>query len=78
MSTYSSTNTYTVADVKEGMCSFKAHLIVIATTIKAMTNEDAGNYAHDIEVRAKTNHLEYADVTLMNGSSEVRAIKYAF
>lgn len=78
MSTYSSTSTYTVADVEKVMRSVKADLIIIATTTKAMTEEDATNYAHDIEVLAKKNHLEYVDVTLMNGSSEVRAIKYEF
>lgn len=78
MSTYSSTSTYTVADVEKVMRSVKADLIIIATTTKAMTEEDAVNYAHDIEVLAKKNHLEYADVTLMNGASEVRAIKFEF
>lgn len=78
MSTYSSTNTFTVADVEKVMRSVKADLIIIATTTKAMTENDATNYAHDIEVLAKNNHLEYADVTLMDGSSEVRAIKYEF
>lgn len=78
MSTYSSTSTYTVADIEKVMRSVKADLIIIATTTKAMTETDAANYANDIEVLAKKNHLEYADVTLMDGSSEVRAIKYEF
>ncbi|RLM19142.1 hypothetical protein BIY29_17045 [Brenneria alni] len=78
MSTYSTTSTYTVADIEKVMRSVKADLIIIAITTKAMTEDEAANYAHDIEVLAKKNHLEYADVTLMNGSSEVRAIKYEF
>lgn len=78
MSTYSSTSTYTVADIEKVMRSVKADLIIIAGATKAMTEDDAANYAHDIEVLAKKNHLEYADVTLMNGTSEVRAIKYEF
>lgn len=78
MSTYSSTSTYTVADVEKVMRSVKADLIMIASTTKAMAESDAVNYAHDIEVLAKKNHLEYVDVTLMNGSAEVRAIKYEF
>lgn len=78
MSTYSSTTTYTVADVEKVMRSVKADLIIIATTTKAMTEQDAANYAHDIEILAKNNYLEYADVTLMNGTFEVRAIKYEF
>lgn len=78
MSTYSSTSTYTVADVEKVMRSVKADFIMIASTTRAMTERDAADYSHDIEVLAKNNHLKYADVTLMNGSSEVRAIKYEF
>ena len=78
MSTYSSTNSYTVADVEKVMRSVKADLIIIATTTKAMTEDEASNYAHDIELLAKKDYLKYADVTLMNGTSEVRAIKYEF
>lgn len=78
MSTYSSTSTYTVADVEKVVRSVKADLIMIASTTKAMTEENASNYAHDIEVLAKKNHLKDVDVTLMDGSSEVRAINYEF
>lgn len=78
MSTYSSTSTYTVADVEKVVRSVKADLIMIASTTKAMTEEKASNYAHDIEVLAKKNHLKDVDVTLMDGLSEVRAIKYEF
>jgi hypothetical protein len=78
MSTYSSTSTYTVADVEKVMRSVKADLIMIANATKAMTEDEAANYAHDIELLAKKNHLKFADVTLMNNSSEVRAIQYEF
>lgn len=78
MSTYSSTTTYTVADVEKVMRSVKTDLIIIATTTKAMTETEAGKYAHDIEALAKEDHLEFADVTLMNGTTELRAIRYEF
>lgn len=78
MSTYSSTSTYTVADVEKVMRSVKADLIMIAGATKAITEGDAANYAHDIEVLTKNNHLKSADVTLMSGTSEVRAIRYEF
>ena len=68
MSTYSSTNSYTVADVEKVMRSVKADLIIIATTTKAMTEDEASNYAHDIELLANKDYLKYADVTLMNGT----------
>ncbi|MGV8675556.1 HORMA-1 domain-containing protein [Pseudomonas aeruginosa] len=78
MSTYTSTRTYTFSDVQEVMRSIKADLIMIAESTKAMTEQTAINYAHDIEALAAENYLEVADVTLMNGSTEVRAIKYEF
>ncbi|EGR2769640.1 hypothetical protein ACEV9E_03860 [Vibrio parahaemolyticus] len=78
MSTYSSTSTYTVADVEKVMRSVKADLMMIAGSTKAMTEEDAANYAHDIEVLAKKDHLEFVDVTLMDGSTEIRAVRYEF
>ena len=78
MTTYTSTSTYTVADVEKVMRSVKADFVMIAGSTKAMTEDDASNYAHDIEALAKKGHLKFADVTLMNGSSEVRAIKYEF
>ena len=78
MSTYTSTSTYTVADVEKVMRSVKADLIMIASSTKAMTENNAAEYAHDIEALAKKNYLKFADVTLMDGFSEVRAIKYEF
>ncbi|KPW16285.1 hypothetical protein V2K58_06295 [Pseudomonas alliivorans] len=78
MSTYTSTSTYTVADVEEVMKSVRADMIMIAGSTKAMTEQTAIDYAHDIEALAKKNYLAVADVTLMDGSTEVRAIKYQF
>lgn len=78
MSTYTSTSTYTVADVEEVMRSVKADLIMIAESTKAMTVQTAIDYAHDIEALAKKNYLDFSDVTLMDGSTEVRAIQYQF
>lgn len=60
------------------MRSVKADLMMIANTTRAMTEGDAADYAHDIEVLAKKNHLEFVDVTLMSGDAELRAVKYAF
>lgn len=78
MSTNTNTTTFTVADVEKVMRSVKADFIMIANTTKAITENDAANYAHDIEILAKGNHLKFADVTLMNGSTEVKAIRYVF
>ena len=42
----------------------------------AMTEEKAGEYAHDIEVLAKGGYLKYVDVTLFSNGVEVRAARY--
>ena len=58
-SSYSSTytSTYTVSDVEKVVRSIKADLIIIAGSTKAMTEDDAKKYAHDIELLAKNNKL---------------------
>lgn len=76
-STYSST--YTVADVEKVVRSIKADLVMIAGSTKAMTEDKARNYAHDIDLLAKNNYLSKVDVTLISSyGSEVRAIQYNF
>ncbi len=54
-SSYSSTysSTYTVADVEKVVRSIKADLIMIASSTRAMTEDKAKEYAHDIELLAK-------------------------
>lgn len=76
-STY--TSTYTVSDVEKVVRSIKADLIMIAGSTKAMTEDDAKKYAHDIELLAKNNYITTVDVTLMSSyESEVNAVKYLF
>ena len=80
-SSYSSTytSTYTVSDVEKVVRSIKADLIMIAGSTKAMTEDDAKKYAHDIELLAKNNYITTVDVTLMSSyESEVNAVKYLF
>ncbi|HCA5151960.1 TPA: hypothetical protein MW187_003569 [Acinetobacter baumannii] len=76
-STYSST--YTVADVEKVVRSIKADLIMIASSTKAMTEDRAKEFSHDIELLAKNEYLSKVDVTLMSpADSEVKAVKYIF
>lgn len=65
-STYSSTETYSVVDVEKVVRNIRADLMMIASSSKAMTEEKAKNYAHDIELLAKQDYLAYADVTLLD------------
>lgn len=80
MSTYTSTSTstYTVADVESVMRSVKADMIMIAGATKAMTEESAAGYAHDIEALAKKGYLEFVDVTLLKNGIELKAVRYDF
>ncbi|MFK4206238.1 MULTISPECIES: HORMA-1 domain-containing protein [Acinetobacter] len=80
-SSYSSTysSTYTVADVEKVVRSIKADLIMIASSTRAMTEDKAKQYAHDIELLAKNNYLSQVDVTLMSSNgSEKKAVQYVF
>lgn len=78
-STYTDTSTYTVADVEIVMRSVKADLMMIAASTKAITEQDAQNYAHDIELLAKNGYLVSADVTLLGVlGNELKAARYHF
>lgn len=80
-STYSSTETttYTVADVEKVMRSVRADLMMIADSTRAMTEDKATDYAHDIELLAKNGYLTAVDVTLISAvGKELAAAKYQF
>ncbi|OIR02208.1 hypothetical protein GALL_158280 [mine drainage metagenome] len=80
-STYSSTETttYTVVDVEKVMRSIRADLMMIADSTRAMPEDTAKDYAHDIELLAKNGYLTTVDVTLLSAyGTEIAAIKYQF
>lgn len=53
--------------------------MMIADRTKAMTEEKAKEYAHDIEQLAKKDFLESVDITLMSAAeTEIVASKYDF
>lgn len=70
MSSYSSTHssTFTVVDVEKVVRNIKADLMMIADRTRAMTEEKAKDYAHDIEQLAKKSFLKTVDVTLMSAA----------
>ena len=76
---YSSTSTYTydVTDVETSFRRFNADLMMIADSSKAITRDEANNYAHDAEYLAKNGFLKHVDVTLMVGETEHRAARYS-
>lgn len=80
-STHSSTETrtYTVADVEKVIRSIQADLRMIASSTRAITEEHADKYAHDIDLLAKDGYLDAVDVTLLSASgAELKAARYNF
>lgn len=75
-STDTESETYTVADVEIVMRRFSADIVMIATSSAAITEAKARDYAHDVELLAKTGYLEAVDLTLLSGGVEIRATRY--
>lgn len=75
-STASATYTYSVADIEIVIRRFSADAVMIATSSRAITEETARVYAHDVEALAKGGYLKSVDLTLFSGTTEVRAVTY--
>lgn len=73
-STY--TQTYTTTDIETVFRRFKADLLMIAQSSGALSEGDALDYAHDLELFAKAGILEFVDLTLLDGPIEVEAARY--
>jgi len=76
--TSSSTKTYsyTNADVTKVVRRFTADLLMIASSTKGMTEEEAAKYGHDVEYLAQRGFLKFVDVTLLDNGAEVTASQY--
>jgi len=74
---YSQTATFSVADVETAFRRFRSDILMIADSTKAITRQQAEDYAHDAEYLAKRDYLRKVDVTLLNGNgAELRACCY--
>ena len=73
---YTYTHTYTESDIETVFRRFKADLLMIAQSSGALSEVEALNYAHDLQVFAKASVLEFVDLTLLDGTSEVEAARY--
>ena len=74
--TYTATESYTVADVEAAFRRFRADIFMIADSTGAITRDKADDYAHDAEYLARRKYLEAVDVTLLSGGEELRAVRY--
>jgi hypothetical protein len=71
--TYSTTETYSVADIEVVMRRVTADLVMIASSTKAISEETARAWAHDIELLAKNRYLKKVDLTLLSFGLEQKA-----
>lgn len=74
--TASISHTYTDADVEAVVRRFTADIVMIAQSSGAITENEAREYAHDVEALSKRDFLKKVDVTLLSNGAEVRAAEY--
>jgi hypothetical protein len=74
--TYSTTETYSVADVEVVMRRVTADLVMIAGSTCAITEDRARDWGHDIEVLAKNGYLRIVDLTLLSYGVEKKATRF--
>jgi Bacterial HORMA domain family 1 len=76
--TYAATETYTytTTDIETVMRRFTADLVMITQSSGAMSEAEARDYAHDIELLAIYGYLDKVDITLLSNGIEVRATQY--
>lgn len=70
------TETYTETDIEIVIRRFQADLLMIAQSSRAITEDEARDYAHDVKIFAKDKCLDGVDITLFSGSQEIEAARY--
>ena len=70
------TETYTETDIEIVIRRFWADLTMIAQSSRAITENEARDYAHDVEIFAKHECLDGVDITLFSGAQEIEAARY--
>lgn len=76
-STYTSSSTYTVADIEQVASRFTTDLLMIADSTKALAQDEARRYSRDVERLMKKAYLAKVDVTLLDFlGQEVKAVTY--
>lgn len=76
-STSTKTHTFTTEDVAKVVRRFTADLKMIASSSRAMTEEEASKYGHDVEYLAQRGYLSLVDITLLSAGTEMNAVQYA-
>jgi len=75
---YSTTHstTYTTTDIETVIRRLSADLEMIAASTAAVSEEHARKWAHDIEVLAKNDYLNFVDLTLLHNNRELKATRF--
>lgn len=71
--TSTATETYSVADIEVVMRRVTADLVMIAASTRAITEDKARDWGHDIELLAKNGYLKKVDITLLSWGVEHKA-----
>src|SRR5207244_1374137 len=74
--TATATETYSTVDVENVVRNFSAELRMIAESSGTWSRNEVENYVADITYMAKKKYLNSVDLTLLNGTVEVRAVRY--
>ena len=75
-SSATATQTYSVADVEIVMRRVTADLVMIASSTRAVTEEMAREWGHDVEVLAMNGYLDSVDLTLFSAGVEQKAVRF--
>lgn len=74
--TATTTETYSVVDIENVMRRVTADFVMIASSTGAVSEQEARDWAHDVEVLAKKGYLRMVDLTLLSYGVEKRATQY--
>lgn len=75
-STGTQTYTETRTDIEAVFRRFRADLLMIAQSSRALSEQEALDYADDLELFAQERVLEFVDLTLFDGPTEIEAVRY--
>jgi hypothetical protein len=70
---FTATETYSVADIEIVMRRVTTDLVMIAASTRAITEDKARDFGHDIELLAKNGYLNKVDITLLSWGVEHKA-----
>lgn len=73
---YTSSHTYSVADIEIVMRRVTADLVMIASSTGAISEETARKWGHDIELLARHGYLKKVDLTLLSYGVEQVATEF--